>query len=193
MLKRPLCATAVLSLMLLTTGCVSNTFLGYGKVPKDAVYAAMIPGRRAMGKIAFGDVGDYVTGVALHGAGVDQADLPMALEPEAPFSWPMCIVNIVPLTWISMMVGELQRTGQVCYRVLPGSHSFSVEYVHFAVTEKRTFEGGYELRGDKISRRREITGTFEPGRRYFLCPELPDPLLSEQEWKDYSARIGLSN
>ena len=187
MIKTSVRAMAIMSLILLTTGCVSNTFLGYGKVRKNAPYAALIPARRAMGAVTLGDSGYYVTGVTLRDTNAYQGERTLSLEAEAPFSWPMCIINVIPLTWMSMAAGEIQRAGRSCYRVPPGSYSFSVDYMHFAVTEKRSHPNGYELWGYKTSHKRDITATIEPGKTYYLAPEYDAAIMTEQEWKALSS------
>ena len=184
MIKTSVCAMVIMSLVLVTTGCVSNTFLGYGKVSKDASYAALIPARQGMGAVDLGGSGYYVTGVTLRDTSAYQGERTLSLETEAPFSWGMSLINLFPLTWMSMAGGELQRLGHVCYRVPAGNRSLTVDYVHYAVTEKRYMPNGYQLWGYKNSHRRDITATFEPGKRYYLAPEYNSAIMSEQKWKD---------
>jgi len=186
MMKRS--ALVAVLMMLFVTGCASNMFLGYGKVPKDAAYAGLIPSRMGPGLLHLGASGYYVLDVTLHDPNAYGDERSLTLEPEAPFSWGMLAVNSVPLMWLGWLGGEMHRTAHTCYRVPAGRYSLTVEYMHYRVTEKRTSPNGYSLWGYKDPYKRNIMMTFEPGKRYYLAPEYDNAIMTEQEWKSLSHR-----
>lgn len=177
-------------LAVVTSGC-ANLVFGYGKINASAPYAALKRETSGLDKTV-GEPHTYVSQITLHQAPPDGCDRVLRRESEESFSLPMMLINLFPGSCITAPCGELARIARDCYRLPPGQHKLTVTYQRDTVTDIHSGASIITYWGHRNQFNRTFTATIQAGKRYHLTPEIPDRLLTEEQWKEHRSSGALT-